>query len=105
MRKRSSCKKLADLLAVQVPCQKCKKVIPVGTPFFEVDHAPKCTDCCINDGTKTSPKTAPRPVSCQKCKKDIPAGTPFCEVDHAPKCSSCCIDDGTKPSPITAAGP
>ncbi|KAK6021833.1 hypothetical protein OSTOST_12488, partial [Ostertagia ostertagi] len=29
-----------------VSCKKCNKEIPAGTPFYEVDRAPKCEECC-----------------------------------------------------------
>ncbi|KAK6041453.1 hypothetical protein COOONC_21042 [Cooperia oncophora] len=88
-----------------VPCNSCKNEIPeipAGTPFYEVDQQPKCKDCCIKDGTKSSPmaptpaekpepKTASEPVPCKKCNRTIPAGNKFYEVNNAPKCKDCCI--------------
>ncbi|KAK5982219.1 hypothetical protein GCK32_018526, partial [Trichostrongylus colubriformis] len=44
-----------------VSCKKCNKEIPAGRPFYVVNNAPKCTDCCITDGIKEAPKTAARP--------------------------------------------
>ncbi|KAK5966949.1 hypothetical protein GCK32_019038, partial [Trichostrongylus colubriformis] len=60
-----------------VACRKCNKEIPSGMPFYEVDHAPKCRECCIADNFKPAAQTSSRPVPCKKCHKDIPAGTPF----------------------------
>ncbi|KAK6015187.1 hypothetical protein OSTOST_19391, partial [Ostertagia ostertagi] len=93
------------ICAKPVSCKKCNKEILPGTAFYDVDHAPKCTDCCIADGTKLSPVTAQKGVTCQKCNKEIPVGAPFYEVEQEPKCLDCCIADGAKPSPVTESKP
>ncbi|KAK6014145.1 hypothetical protein OSTOST_20505 [Ostertagia ostertagi] len=84
-----------------VTCMKCNKTVPPGVPFYDVDHAPKCKDCCLADGAKPSPKISSRPVACRKCNKEIPAGTPFYDIDRAPKCKDCCNAD-FKPTAVTA---
>ncbi|KAK6012100.1 hypothetical protein OSTOST_22758, partial [Ostertagia ostertagi] len=82
-----------------VACKKCNKEILPGTEFFEVDFAPKCRACCIEDGIRAPLKTLKEPTKCKTCHDEIPAGTPFYQVHLAPKCMGCCIADGTKPSP------
>ncbi|KAK6047598.1 hypothetical protein COOONC_14897 [Cooperia oncophora] len=74
-----------------VNCQDCNRQIPPGSPFYDVNNAPKCEVCCTGDGTKATPQTSSKPETCKKCNQGIPAGTPFYDVDGSPKCKDCCI--------------
>ncbi|KAK6044491.1 hypothetical protein COOONC_18004, partial [Cooperia oncophora] len=88
-----------------VTCKKCNTEIPPGTPFYKQNNQPKCEDCCIADGVRTTPQVSSKPVQCKTCKLAIPPNTPFYEVNHAPKCKNCCMKDGIDSAPQTSSKP